>query len=1039
MQHNGTIRVQRQRVGRPFGVRVRLLCLLIALVVAGLTPYASRMVKAATTWTVTDNSDSVSDTGSLRYALTNAQDGDTITFDPNYFSGGGTIAVSASLDVVSNVTITGPGANLLTIDASGAVLTAGVLYISGGVTASISGLTIADGNNTGNSSTRTGGGIENHGTLALTNTTVRTNQAPSGGGIYNGGRMTLTNVAVRGNNADASGGGIYNGGWLTVTNSSVSGNSAYGGSSGSGGGGGIYNDGLLTVAGSSVDTNTVGDGPGGGILSSEPLIITNSTVNGNEANGGGGISSSGQTTVTGSTISGNTSDQGLDGGGFSGTGTISNSTISGNNTCGGNGAGINGTITLINSTVSGNTAGYGSLGPCGGSGAGGGISGGGTVVNSTISGNSAWYGGGGIYNESGFKVLNSTLSGNGASSEGGIYSINVSTLTIANSIVAGNTPDDIPGYTAPTPNTNIVGLTVGGTTYTLGQILAVQANGTTPLLANNGGPTQTIALVANSPAIGLGQNCVDASGAPLTTDQRAYTRPNAPTSCDAGAFELAGVAATATSTPTPASSTATPAPSTPAATMASVVYGQPDFTSTILNNGGVSATSLDTPEGVAADGNGGLFVADTSNNRVLHYPPGSTTADAVYGQPGFASQQGHLGGVSARSLYRPSEIAVDGDGGLYVADTSNNRVLHFPKGSAIADVVYGQPNFTSNAANNGGLSASSLNNPGVVVVDASGGLYVTDGGNGRVLHYAKGSTIADAVYGQPNFTSNTQVNGGVSAAGPMGAVVAIDANGGLYTDGGFRVLHFSPGSTIADVVYGQPDFTSTAPNTGGVSASSLNGVGGLALDASGGLYIADNGNNRVLHYPPGSTTADVVYGQPDFTSNAGWASAINLYGPMGVAVDGNGGLYVADSNNNRVLYFPPSGSVNTATPVGTSTATPIGTATDTPTAIVTDTPTVTNQGVTIQLTAGWNLIALGVAPSAPVDAQTVLTTLIGKTGGGYVEIDSYSNGQFSPSLYDDPADGLGIIGTDFTLQMGHGYALYTDNAGSLTFSSSGVS
>jgi hypothetical protein len=57
----------------------------------------------------------------------------------------------------------------------------------------------------------------------------------------------------------------------------------------------------------------------------------------------------------------------------------------------------------------------------------------------------------------------------------------------------------------------------------------------------------------------------------------------------------------------------------------------------------------------------------------------------------------------------------------------------------------------------------------------------------------------------------------------------------------------------------------------------------------------------------------------------------------------------------------------------------------------------------------------------------------------YVEIDAYSNGQFSPSLYDDPADGLGIIGTDFTLEKGHGYALYTDRAGSLTFSSSGVS
>ena len=66
-----------------------------------------------------------------------------------------------------------------------------------------------------------------------------------------------------------------------------------------------------------------------------------------------------------------------------------------------------------------------------------------------------------------------------------------------------------------------------------------------------------------------------------------------------------------------------------------MVYGQGgSFTSSTANNGGVSATSLSSPVGVAVDGSGGLYVADFSNNRVLHYPAGSTTADAVYGQGG---------------------------------------------------------------------------------------------------------------------------------------------------------------------------------------------------------------------------------------------------------------------------------------------------------------------------------------------------------------------------------------------------------------------
>jgi hypothetical protein len=93
----------------------------------------------------------------------------------------------------------------------------------------------------------------------------------------------------------------------------------------------------------------------------------------------------------------------------------------------------------------------------------------------------------------------------------------------------------------------------------------------------------------------------------------------------------------------------------------------------------------------------------------------------------------------------------------------------------------------------------------------------------------------------------------------------------------------------------------------------------------------------------------------------------------------------------------------------------------------------------VALAAGWHLIALPFPPTTPVEAKTVLTTLLAKTHGGYVEIDAYNDGQFSPSLYDDPADGLGIGGDNFTLVPGQGYALYTDKAGSLTFTSKGVS
>jgi kumamolisin len=140
------------------------------------------------------------------------------------------------------------------------------------------------------------------------------------------------------------------------------------------------------------------------------------------------------------------------------------------------------------------------------------------------------------------------------------------------------------------------------------------------------------------------------------------------------------------------------------------------------------------------------------------------------------------------------------------------------------------------------------------------------------------------------------------------------------------------------------------------------------------------------------------------------------------------------STATSTLVSPTSTSTNTATAAttGTDTATNTPTtATASPTATETATPTPV-QTSTVPLAAGWNLITLPLSPTTPLDAHTVLASLISMTHGRYTELDSYTNGQVAPSLYDDPGDNLGIGGADFTLQPGQGYALYTDTAGSIT-------
>ena len=325
---------------------------------------------------------------------------------------------------------------------------------------------------------------------------------------------------------------------------------------------------------------------------------------------------------------------------------------------------------------------------------------------------------------------------------------------------------------------------------------------------------------------------------------------------------------------------------------------------------------MQTPRFVKLDNSGGLYVADAQNNRVLYFATGSTTASRVYGQDGsFTTTTNNKGGVSATSLSAPFAVTLDNSGGLYVADYGNHRVLYFATGSTMASRVYGQGgSFTTGNDNKGGVSADSLVNPCDVTLDSSEGLYVADNTNNRVLYFATGSTRASRVYGQGgSFTTGTFNNGGVSAnslANPYGVV--LDNSGGLYVAdfSNNRVLYFATGNTTASRVYGQGgNFTNKLPskNKGGVSATSLYWCTAVTLDSSGGLYVSDSFNHRVLYFATGSTTACRVYGQGgNFTSNTlnkGGVSADSLNYPRNVALDSSGGLYVADAQNNRVLYY----------------------------------------------------------------------------------------------------------------------------------------
>lgn len=318
-----------------------------------------------------------------------------------------------------------------------------------------------------------------------------------------------------------------------------------------------------------------------------------------------------------------------------------------------------------------------------------------------------------------------------------------------------------------------------------------------------------------------------------------------------------------------------------------------------------------------------VVVPDESNSRVLiYYHPrfNDQPADVVLGQTGFTTSST---GTSASTMSYPTQYAVDNRGNLYVSDSGNCRVLQFLQpltdGEA-ANLVIGQPD--ANTSCGAAASATTLGRTGGLAFDQSGNLWVADMQNSRVLRFKAPFTTgeaADTVVGQANFTSigcaSTQT--AATLCGPVG--VAFDANNNLWVadQQNNRVLEYkSPKKNPnATVELGQPEstaFTSNTSNNGGISASTLDGPTGIAFDWDNRLWVADSQNSRVLMFkanPENGDPAKLVFGQPNFTSssaNQGLSAptAATMYLPQGIVMDiPDGNVWVGDSYNNRTIEF----------------------------------------------------------------------------------------------------------------------------------------
>ncbi|MBS1687389.1 MAG: T9SS type A sorting domain-containing protein [Bacteroidetes bacterium] len=195
-----------------------------------------------------------------------------------------------------------------------------------------------------------------------------------------------------------------------------------------------------------------------------------------------------------------------------------------------------------------------------------------------------------------------------------------------------------------------------------------------------------------------------------------------------------------------------------------------------------------------------------------------------------------------------------------------------------------------------GSTAKQLNNPAGIFVDTAGNLYIADAGNNRIQKWKAGDTVGTTVAGSSSGTSG-------SSASLLNNPVAVfrDATGNLYIAdaGNNRIQKWASGATSGSTIAG------SSSGTAGSTAALFNNPRGLFVDASANIYVADAGNNRIQKWTSGASSGSTVAGSSSGTSGT---SASLLNAPSAVSVDGRGYIYITDAGNNRIQLWPSGAS-----------------------------------------------------------------------------------------------------------------------------------
>ncbi len=364
--------------------------------------------------------------------------------------------------------------------------------------------------------------------------------------------------------------------------------------------------------------------------------------------------------------------------------------------------------------------------------------------------------------------------------------------------------------------------------------------------------------------------------------------------------------------------------------------------------GPATSVALDRPSAVVVSSSGDVYVADSSANEVLELSPSGRLS--VFAGTGVAGFSGAGGPATQAELSFPTALALSSNGDLYIADSGNNRIRMVSPSGVITTVAgTGVAGFSGDG---GPAPQAELSFPTAIALSSTGALLIADGGNRRVREVSPTGTITTVA---GNGTLGLSGDGGPAtqaglseplgvAAGPGGiyvadawndvvrrilpsgvietvagaadglqfpVAVALNAAGDIFVaDWSNRVIEVTPSGAARTVAgTGVAGFSGDG---GRAVKAELDRPSGLAVAPNGDLYIADSGNNRVrMVSPNGIITTIAGTGVAGFSGDGGPAVKAELNDPEGLAIGPGGGLYIADSHNQRIREVLPGGAIRT--------------------------------------------------------------------------------------------------------------------------------